>query len=347
MTQTNPPPSLEIHDLLANYQPRESPFEIPPNAETTDDIDATYKGDHVPYTIDPSSRAAKVTHKDVGFLSNAGVRGMVTNVSHGTFQSRPASLIIFSFSLRSGDHGFRFKNATVKITFDNPSSVRLSSFKPSVIKFAPRKIFGLPTIEGRRNRIGGEISLEVPVGPLTVGPSIHGHKEWEYEKEHRFQLIGKFWSSKQETYWDIVYWEIKENRRTKYGIPDQLNVAVVVERDGAFTASVEVTVDTPLFNGIFGFPWSKNNPVAFVPEVVMGEQPRTTKFDELRDEEWRALIPYEDEWQDKFTEVALGQTSGDYTPVLRAVKIDVPIFGEEDDNDGNDSEDERFWDAEA
>ena len=75
-------------------------------------------------------------------ISNAGVRGVVTNVSHGTFygqrkysilQALPksgkpntdlditaASLIIFSFLFRSGDHGFRFKKTNVKITFANP-----------------------------------------------------------------------------------------------------------------------------------------------------------------------------------------------------------------------------------
>ena len=100
---------------------------------------------------------------------------------------------------------------------------------------------------------------------------------------------------------------MKENKRTKKGIPDRLNVAVVVEREGAFIASVEVTVDTPVSNGAFSHPWAKNRPAAFVPGILMGAQPRTNKFDELTEEEWRRLIPFEDEWENKFTEAALGE----------------------------------------
>jgi len=51
--------------------------------------------------ITTSTRTIKVTHIDLlPKLSDAGVRGMVTNVSHGTFESKPASLLVFSFSLR-------------------------------------------------------------------------------------------------------------------------------------------------------------------------------------------------------------------------------------------------------
>ncbi|WES02049.1 hypothetical protein PX690_21525 [Bacillus velezensis] len=72
-----------------------------------------------------ATRATIVTHKDIGWLSDAGVRGSVSTVCHGTFHSQPATLILFSFIFRSGDHGFRFKNANVKIDFsryESPSS---------------------------------------------------------------------------------------------------------------------------------------------------------------------------------------------------------------------------------
>jgi len=100
---------------------------------------------------------------------------------------------------------------------------------------------------------------------------------------------------------------MRENRRTKRGIPDRLNVAVVVEREGPFIATVEVAIDTPVANGAFSHPWTKNHPAAFVPGVLMGAQPRTNKFDELSEEEWRRLIPFEDEWENKFTEAAFGE----------------------------------------
>lgn len=303
--------SIDIKAIRDGYEPPEAEFNFP----ATLDNEIKHKSGLVPYSyIQPSSRTVKTTHIDIApLISNAGVRGLVTNVAHGTFRSQPASLIVFSFSLRSGDHGFRFKNANVKITFAKHPSAAATQPNPTILKFAPRKIFGLPTIEGKKSRIGGEISLEVPAGPLMVGPTISGERESEYEKEHRFKTVGNYWGSKHGTDWDIVYWDVKENKKTKHGIPDRLNVAVVVEREGTFTASVEVTVDTPIANSVFAFPWSKNSPVAFAPGVVMGAQPKTTKFDEMTDVDWRAMIPYEDEWENKFTEETL--RSGERTPV--------------------------------
>jgi len=321
MAEPTPPDEASV---LATYNPTECSFELPASPSVTDPT-TKYKSDHTPYTLtspSSSSRTVKVTHIDFApFLSNAGVRGMVTNVSHGTFHSRPASLIIFSFSLRSGEHGFRFKNANIKITFSKHPTSSLEQISPAVIKFAPRKIFGLPVVEGRKNRIAGEITLQVPAGPITLGPTIRGERESEYEKEHRYKTVGNFWSSKQGTDWDIVYWDMRENKRTKEGIPDRLNVAVVVEREAPFVAEVEVTVDTPVLNGAFSYPWTKNNPATFVPGIKMGEQPRTERFEELSEGEWRALIPYEEEWENKLTEVALHRKEGDRTPVQAPAEV--------------------------
>ncbi|KAH7354835.1 hypothetical protein BKA65DRAFT_497118 [Rhexocercosporidium sp. MPI-PUGE-AT-0058] len=298
--------SMDIESILASYR-SEATFEAT-NSLGLDQEDPTtqYKSGAVPYSyVEPSNRMLKVYHQDIApFLSSAGVIGMVTNVSHGTFHNRPSTLVIFSFSLRSGEHGFRFKNANVKITLSKHSSASLSDASPAVIKFAPRKIFGLPTVEGRKNTVGGELTLQVPAGPVTVGPGIKGERETEYEKLYRFETIGNFWSSKMGTDWDIVYWDMRENKRTKEGIPDRLNVAVLVEASGPFVASVEVVVDTPFANGFLSSPWRKSDPAVFSPGIIMGSQPRTTKFDELTREEWRAMIPHDEEWENKLTDVA-------------------------------------------
>jgi len=265
----------------------------------------------IPYSesipIEPSNRNINITSIDVApLLSHAGVRGMVTQVSHGTFHSRPASLIIFSFSLRSGEHGFRFKNAHVKITFAKHASSPSSEAGPAIVQFAPRKIYGVPTKEGKKQNIGGEISLQVPLGPLTIGPTIHAEKESEFETSHRFQTVGNYWSTKHGDDWDIVYWDLRENRITKKGIPDRLNVGAVVERRGPFTATVEVTVDTPVIKGVFAFPWGRERQVVFKDSVEMGRKLRTRKFEDLREDEWKDLIPFEEEWVSKFTEEPAG-----------------------------------------
>ncbi|KUJ11064.1 uncharacterized protein LY89DRAFT_739278 [Mollisia scopiformis] len=305
-------PVLDKASILASYAPSEAPFSLPdtlpsspttisspiPLPETTESIEYSYTE-----PLLPSTRTVKVYHKDIApLLSSAGVRGLITTVVHGTYSSRPATLILFSFSFRSGDHGFRFKNANIKIQFSNRPSSKPEETSPAIATFAPRKIYGLPTKEGRKNTIGGEISLQVPAGPLTVGPTLNGSRESEWEQTHRYKTVGNFWSSKYGTDWDIVYWDMKENKRTKEGIPDRLNVGVVVEREevGAFTASVDIEVDTPVLSGAFSSPWEKRRPAAFVPGVEMGKWKRTRRFEELSERDWRELVPFEEEWESVF-----------------------------------------------
>ncbi|QSZ32592.1 hypothetical protein DSL72_002171 [Monilinia vaccinii-corymbosi] len=308
--------------IRANYKPSEVPFKLPLSTETSSEkgeflvipMSAAGPSDHdtrtqVPYPLRFGMPPVTVTHKGFGWLSDAGVRGSVATVCHGTFHSQPATLIVFTFVFRSGDHGFRFKNANVKINFSHRHSSASASrsgdikprgesgWNPSVVKLAPRKIYGLPTVEGRKQKIGGEISLQVPIGTLTVGPSAAFDRESSFDVTHRYSLIGNFWSSRRDSGWDVAYWDVKENKRTKQGIPDRLNVGVVVYREGMFSADVQVTVDTPVMDGIFGFPWSKERPVTFVPGVETGvDGVRTRKFEDLRDEDWKGLIPWDEEW---------------------------------------------------
>jgi hypothetical protein len=334
--------------ILATYQPTEAAFELASSID--EDPTQKYKSGTAPYSyIEPSSHMLQIVRQEMApFLSSAGVIGMVTSVSHGTFHSRPASLIVFSFSLRSGEHAFRFRNANIKINFSKHSSATSSEASPAVTKFAPRKIYGLPTVEGRKDTIGGELTLQVPAGPLTVGPTIKRERETDYEKQYRFKTVGNFWSSKMGNDWDIVYWDMRENKRTKEGIPDRLNVAVVVEAAGPFVASVEVAVDTPFANGFWSSPWKKSNPAVFLRGVTMGEQPRTSKLDELTQEEWKALIPYEGEWESRLTDQAVrvapvqsltlskeleGRLASEETLRTDALPISAEILEEEESDD--------------
>ncbi|CZR54089.1 uncharacterized protein PAC_03972 [Phialocephala subalpina] len=309
------PSTTDATSILSSYTSPETPFSLPtaPSLEITEEttiqvpenrseaIPISFPPEAVPYSyigpISPSTKTIKVVHKDIApYLTDAGVRGLVMTVSHGSYNGKPATLVVFSFSFRSGDHGFRFKNANIKIQFSKHPSSRPEDTNPAVVKFAPRKIYGLPTKEGRKNTVGGELSLQIPAGPLTVGPTAKLERESEWEQTHRNKTVGNFWSSKHGTDWDVVYWDMKENKRTKEGIPDRLIVGVVVEREGAFMATVDVVVDTPVLNGAFGSPWERRRPVAFVPGVEMGEGVRTRRFGELTEGDWRKLVPFE-EWE--------------------------------------------------
>ncbi|ATZ57968.1 hypothetical protein BCIN_15g04680 [Botrytis cinerea B05.10] len=280
---------------------------------------------HTPYSLryeisSPSPRATIVTHKDIGWLSDAGVRGSVSTVCHGTFHSQPATLILFSFIFRSGDHGFRFKNANVKIDFsryESPSSSSTSTpasastppWTPSIAQLAPRKIYGLPTTTHQTQQITGEISLQLPLGAASLGPSTSLSRESSFSLSHRYSLVGNIWSRARSSAWDSAYWDIRENKRTKQGIPDRVDVGVVVCRDGegSFQGEVKVEVDTPVMRGVWGWPWGRGNSVVFMPGVESGgERVRTRRFEELGERDWRGLVGWEGEWVD----VVVGNTEG-------------------------------------
>ncbi|KAF5868743.1 uncharacterized protein Bfra_012074 [Botrytis fragariae] len=267
---------------------------------------------HTPYSIRyelPSPRSTIITQKDIGFLSDAGVRGSVSTVCHGTFHSQPATLILFTFIFRSGDHGFRFKNASVKIDFSRhssssspstPSSKTQENWTPTITALAPRKIYGLPTTIHQTRKLTGEISLQVPLGPTTLGPSTSLSHESSFSLSHRYSLTGNLWSQPHSSTWDSVYWDLKENKQTKGGIPDRVDVGVVVCRGGgAFQGEVRVEVDTPVMRGVWGWPWGRGRPVVFVEGVETGgERVRTRRFEELGTEDWRGLVGWEGEWVD-------------------------------------------------
>ncbi|TEY61425.1 hypothetical protein BOTCAL_0169g00300 [Botryotinia calthae] len=243
--------------------PLKTPASLPQNSNPS-------PKSHTPYSLryeipSPSPRATIVTHKDIGWLSDAGVRGSVSTVCHGTFHSQPATLILFTFIFRSGDHGFRFKNANVKIDFSryvSPSSSSTSAstpstnppWTPSIAQIAPRKIYGLPTTTHQTHQITGEISLQLPLGATTLGPSTSLSHESSFSLSHRYSLIGNIWSRARSSAWDSAYWDLRENKRTKQGIPDRVDVGVVVCRDGEgmFQGEVKVEVDTPVMRGVWG-----------------------------------------------------------------------------------------------
>lgn len=121
---------------------------------------------------------------------------MVTHVSHSTSHFRPVCLFIFSFPPAAAITESRVKATNFHITFSLQSSASPSAPRPAVLKIAPRKIYDLPTVDWRKNRIDSELALQVPVGPLMVGPGFKGERETQYEKLYQFSTVGNFWSSK-------------------------------------------------------------------------------------------------------------------------------------------------------
>jgi hypothetical protein len=295
----------DIAAILVSYEPHETTFQKPKGKGELGRVKGAQPVrvgpdlDHLEESGQPSQTTPnKLTHKEFG---DAGVIGMVSRVSWGTYDGKDACLVVFSFSLKSGKRALRFRNANVKITFARHPSSTLEYGSPSVLVFAPRKIFGISTTESKGLRYYAELSAQAPLSPVEVGPTVGIEKGSSFDKEHRFKIVGNFWATKHGSNWDIVYWDVKENRKAKYGIPDRLNVGVIVDAGGPFQEIVEVTVDTPLKDGLFGFPWSKDSPVPFYPGVPKGTDPPSKDFEKFTEEDWKAMIPYEEEFQVRCT----------------------------------------------
>ncbi|KAF7915332.1 uncharacterized protein EAE98_011198 [Botrytis deweyae] len=299
----------EASSISYSAPPEETPTEEPnPPHKIRLNAPASSPKSHTPYSIRyelPSPRSTIITQKDIGFLSDAGVRGSVSTVCHGTFHSQPATLILFTFIFRSGDHGFRFKNASVKMNFSSYSPPSSSPPKqptqtPSICALAPRKIYGLPSTTHQTRKLTGEISLQVPLGATTLGPSTSLSHESSFALTHRYALVGNLWSRPRSSTWDAAYWDVRENKLTKGGIPDRVDVGVVVCREGGgLMGEVRVEVDTPVMRGVWGWPWGRGSPVVFVEGVETGgERVRTRRFEELGAGDWRGLVGWEGEWVD-------------------------------------------------
>ena len=269
--------------ILAAYEPQEVSLEpASGKGKLGNDVSRPIQA------LDPNIVPSKIIHRET---LDVGVVGMVERVAYGEYNTRPACLIVFSFSLKSGKKGLFFRNANFKLTFEKcqPAS---DQGDPAVVAFAPRKIYGMPTEESRKITYNVELGVTASAGPISMGPKGSRSVESSFEKIHIFKTVGNRWSSKKSNAWDIVYWEMTENGKQR-GIPDRLNAAVIIESSGPFQAKAEVTVDTSIKDNLLGAPWQKTHPVPFTPGITKGTAPRTLKFEDLTESDWKEMIPYE------------------------------------------------------
>ncbi|KAH8692558.1 hypothetical protein GQ44DRAFT_733999 [Phaeosphaeriaceae sp. PMI808] len=222
---------------------------------------------------------------------------MVKQVAFGKYKGKPAALLAFSFTFRSGDLALRFKKALVKITFDKQPGSSEDSQVPEVQNWAPRKIYGVPNDEEKTWSYCLELQGSIPIGPAQPGLTGRIGSESAFKKAHRMSIIGKRWSSPTSPLLNIAYWEVREQGKTKYGIPDELHVATIVHHEGPFQASVEVTADTPLKNDLFAFPWPKDDPILFHVGKPKGQELAVSDFGLLKDTDWLGLVPWDQEWE--------------------------------------------------
>jgi hypothetical protein len=232
---------------------------------------------------------SKVLQKD---FFGGGVIATISRVQNGTLNGKRACLVALNISFRWSSDEYRFKLAEVQVSFERYPKVSKddtgNSAEPVVRNLSPRKIYGLPNMNGQKWFYNVEQQCAVP----QFGSTAPAGDRRAFEEEHRVEIVGKLWSDARKRLYHKGCWTIKEIGKQSFGIPDELNLAILVENESKFQAKVEVTVDVPLRRRLSGFPWPADDPVLFVsaaPDALIGEALRTSKFETLSDADWNLL----------------------------------------------------------
>lgn len=236
----------------------------------------------------------KITHSE--FLG-CGIIGSVEGVHYGTWEDKPACLVLMQFLFRSNTGFLRLKRADLTICFHEGADQILRSETPSICLFSPRKIYGDPHPETRKWTADMGITMGFDSGAVSVGPNVSMARESEITKEHRLQIKGKLWGRRKSSVKDKIQWELEEAKKMNYGIPDIFNIGLVVLYNGPFQATVNVRATTAASVPITCPPWSKDDPLLFDTRTTKGKTLPKTKFEELLEEDWRKLVPHDEEWQ--------------------------------------------------
>lgn len=226
-------------------------------------------------------------------------------VIYGSFDRKPACLIVFNFKFRfEADSHLRFKRAEIAVSFkatpDGSHKCRPKD-DPVIYNFALKKMYGNLTMENNSWTYGIELPCMVTLGPAQFGAQPYVEKSSSFKKGHRMEIVGREFKDAEHDQENEVIWSIKENGKQKNGIPEELKFAVIVGYTGRFQADIKVTAETDFRLKLFGWPWSKDDPVLFRPTEGSGmpiETPRWfPDFETIRSEEWAELVPYWREWE--------------------------------------------------
>lgn len=220
-------------------------------------------------------------------------------VIYGSFNQKPATLIVFDFKFRfESDSRLRFKAAEIAISLKaTPDGINkpLPKDDPVVYNFAPKKIYGNATVETQSWTYGVAVPCMASVGLIQAGIQPYVERSSSFEKGHRMEISGRGFKDTQHEEENEVLWTIKENGKEKGGIPDQLKFAIILGYNGRFQADIKVTAEADFKLKLFGWPWPKDDPVFFRPTEGFGMPVETPRWfpdlDTIRDDEWAEFIP--------------------------------------------------------
>lgn len=226
-------------------------------------------------------------------------------VIYGSFNRKPACLIVFDFKFRfEADSHLRFRRAEIAVSFKaTPDGFRkpVSEDDPVIYNFAPKRVYGNLTMENRSWTYGIEFPCMVSFGPVELGVQPFLEKSSSFEKGHRMEIVGREFKDAYHSEENEVIWVIKENGKQKDGIPDQLKFAIILGHTEGFQAEIKVSAETGSRLKLFGWPWSKDDPVLFQPAQGFGMPLETPRWfpdlETIRSDEWTEIVPQWMEWE--------------------------------------------------
>lgn len=236
----------------------------------------------------------KITQKEFG---GGGLIASIEKVCYGTFNQRKAVVTVIRLLFHPSTDKSLVQHLEVQVSFEpryNKSKTNANNVQfPVVRKLSPRKVYGIPSVDGGVWSYKVEQQCYILGAPPDTISS--NSKEARNASENPSYLVinGSLWSDSRRREMHKACWVIKAKGQPCVDIPDEVNLAVVVECEDAFQANVKVTWNTPLYNKLLAFPWLKDDPIIFPlkkPGPFIGEGLRTTEFETLSNAEWAVLI---------------------------------------------------------
>ncbi|EXJ86690.1 hypothetical protein A1O3_03643 [Capronia epimyces CBS 606.96] len=269
------------------------------------DNEALYLGTNKPHdpTREGKQRPKELTATTARAISNtfggARVSGDVTYLQHGTYDTKPATLLGFNFRFKfEPGSASRFTRAEIWVTFDSHGENVTAGTppKPAVKHYAPALICGPVSLGQVAKSVAVLPSISAPTLPVQTGIGVTMTKSTTAAREFQMKVIGEPSTDDDEAEEeDTIGWWITENAAQDDGIPRELKSAVLVQHKDsgeAFQATVHVKVRTRMGLSLFGWPWSKRTPLVISNKERFGKAAITTTFDDLEDKDWLQLTEF-------------------------------------------------------
>ncbi|ETS85178.1 hypothetical protein PFICI_03203 [Pestalotiopsis fici W106-1] len=179
------------------------------------------------------------THETLG---RTGYSAYVRHVQYGSYQEKPACLVVVDFSFRFPTRSNnRFTSAYIEVRFEKApqgasephgSEDRASSSPddPEVVNFAPKQLSDNAPTERKVNRLFElEVPFKVEVPYVSMGFSFKRSAGWARTEEGRGRVHGGFYQDDDhDDGANGVTWDVEENHVSKEGIVRDLRTLVML-----------------------------------------------------------------------------------------------------------------------